>query len=554
MSPETQATEVDFSIENELDHEYEPLPERGAEAFETTGEYDLPEAKPAGTLEYANDNAFVFRDGELIEPDGSSFTQKIAASDNVEAARSHQDVIRQFDEAQKLGFQSRQEVWLPDDRSPDGKTLYQTRMWLNPDGSGGYEIRSILIPENDNDESSDAERETSSDGVVLEYPYEIFLNVRNPEIKVGAREQLFASAEVDVQDFAEIVEPVAEEMLPANIVELAEGRTPVVERDQEHASVLNELLMDRLPAFDVEAEDVVVLKAPMSRLNLDIAYDVRPENVTERDAAPMMQTTDELAQAAPAQKIEHFPEGAITQINKPREVISSQSMEVMPIAAERTAEQPVLAEVRSVEKQRAPKVEEQLDTKKEDESGPRQSNPEKFRIRRGREMRFDEYRAPVSHHESEEVAESTPRSIAESAVIKMLERFAPAIEEETREVTTEQVRENPIATLEVTPRIAVLNTAEQSPRWIEKREDEAIENRVVSFETAESERPARAEIDEVLAAHGLSRTSKVEIAPVTSVESLMSTPSQRPQLADVANDNQRGIVTKRGPVTMRRAA
>lgn len=556
MSPETQTSETDFSVDNqEFGREYEPLLERDTEPFEVSEQTEPLETEPldpitADLLDYKggrSENWALERSGDGYTFDG----EHVRDNKTGEAWQG-------FDADTLAQLRTNEFARLPD-YEESGK-LTVTYLIKGPDNSIRYEMHTTDLRERADEGSLDAfDVRPDAD----EYRVWNETPIATSERVEHSNDHLIEVAMAEVQQ-PEVIEERDEVVEMTTEQEpVAESSEPyVVERDQEHTNILSDLLMEQLPAFDVETEDVVVLKAPMSRFNLDIVRDARVENVAAREESQMTQTTGELAQASPIQKIERFPEGAIMQINRPREVVvPQQRIEVAPIAAERAVEQPVIATDRPAKEQRAPKVETQLGTKKEVRSEPEhkaETPPEKFRMRRGRERFGSEYRAPVSHRESEEALISTPRSVAETAVIRMLERFAPEAAVERREDSITNVRETPIARAEAPVLPAMrpeteLPAPEQSMSRL-NLDIERAEN-LIPFEQAKSERVVRTEIDEVLAAHGLSRTSRVEVTQVAPQEGLLSPLGRRPQLSDAANDSQQDdFITSRNGIIMRRAA
>lgn len=552
MSPETQTIETDFSAEsNEPGYEvYEPrISENESDMYASGVPIEIDEIP----LDPIREDLLSFKGGyendwNLIgSGEGYGFDgQQVRNKETGEAWEGFsQETITALRESAHVRL---------DDIVADGK-LIVTYLKRDAENNISYEMHATdLRAANDNEEpdmpqSFDViERGTSA-------WYEGHEPVTSRDIETIAPETLTAVAHVEsdvpADKRVEQVTIAETETTPAE-----ESVRHALVRDLEHANLLGELLMERLPAFNVEEEPLVILKTAEStpRAEAAIADNPRehgtPDYVAESPRIVSMEINPHQSEKA------HFPADAIVQISKPREMIVP-GIERAPVLIEVQRDQIDIREQPVVEQNEVRTAEAPTVLRKEAQPDPEQkpaSTKEVFRIRRGRDMRFDEYRAPVSHHERANAAEVTPRSVAESAVIKMLERFAPTIARETRGETSEQVHENPTTALEATLESPILQSAEQSLREVQTRTSETLETAVVSFEAAQSERLPRTEIDEVLAAHGLSRTSRVEIASANSVESSMSAPSRRPQVTDAVSDNQRDIVAKRGPVTMRRAA
>lgn len=550
MSPESPIIDTEFVLGQTEFGEYAPTPETRAETFDALYEDEGAEAR---SLDPITADLLDYKGGTpeqwTLEQTGDGYTfdgEQVRDNKTGEAWQGF--TLETIEQLRTSEF-----VRLPDYEEAGKFTV--TYLIKGHDNSIRYEMRTTELREPE-DTETDRTFETFDLTRYLHAPEQALLEVptANAEHVEAMSAALAAGIETpmttnEIPDVFEVTSDYLEARTNAKDHPLTNAL------DQEHSNILSELLMERLPAYDVEEQTVVALKAP------EITPRSVVETIVEQQTQTIAQAAPEHARFAPlvaprAETTERFPEGAIVQISKPREVITPR-IEHAPLIVEASRDQIDTRGQRVIERNDVRTLETSKAANAETQAQPEQkmaSTKEAFRIRRGREMRFDQYRAPVSHHGTEETMVATPRSVAESAVIKMLERFAPAHEMGRRAESIEQIRENPIAALEATPTIVGLNNVEQSSQQAETRADEVVLNNVVSFEAARNERLARTETHEIIAADGLPRTSGVEITSVSSTESFTPTPSRRPPMADIANDNQGGIAAKRGPITMRRAA
>ncbi len=589
--PETAEQTTDYGFENGFgNYEFErPLevanenePASAELATDQTTSEDLDDGRGGAderVVEYANDNAYKFTGEALIQPDGTSFTEQIKASGDPEAIALHDEMIRQWNEAQALKLEARQEFSNPDTviKDADGETIYKTNMWLNPDGSVGFEITSLRIAANDNemeqsreltwDTASNliAEIPTFNDERVLENPEEVLMYMEHAAaVEIGepesAEDEAVAIGEAQQTIIAntEFVEAAQEEITPT--AERADYSLAdiYVPREVPSYEFNTFLAMEQLPAVNLEISDEpIILKAPEG---MPFVPAQSVDTFEAREAAiEFVQPADEAKSHIFTAPIEaqHQVAPEIQQNTAQAEMarVDTAPVEVRQRKLE-ISNLPV-AEMKDTAKAEVPVVE----TKEVRIQEPRveKAKPvEEFRGRRGR-TRYDAPSPYAARHDNDnEEVRDERRSDEKSTKVDMSERFTPEVQSERAEQKEEIYREpvvEAVAIVKRTEELSVPVVQEQLTNVILESaplRTEGDRMNVVpfpQFATAERARPA--EIEAILEQFRFPRAVETAEVMRAANENLPSIPGSRAYLADTS-DRADDIVTTRDGIIMRR--